>query len=121
MRKGWGVGQRYAEDPIGSDAPRGKNREERRHRNDPGLTPTEQHIKNRLMNQFRRTGEGPGGNSEAYRVSPAWCGCGRHFKAEGQWQCDRCLATYPEATITAEQYEASRARGDEFITPGWGE
>ncbi len=91
MKKGWGVGQRYSQDPIGSDAPRGKNREKRKHRNDPGLTPTEQHIKNNLMNQFRRTGEGPGGHSEAYRSASIWCECGRHFKVEGHEKCEGCL------------------------------
>lgn len=62
------AGGKFREDPIHSNLPRGKNRERRKHRNDgPTLTPTEQHIKNGLMNQFRRTGEGPGGNSQAFK------------------------------------------------------
>ncbi len=81
MRKGWELEGKHREDPIGSDASRGKNRERRKHRKDgPTLTPTEQHKKNVLMRQFMRTGEGPGGNTEAYRSSSAWCGCGRRLK-----------------------------------------
>lgn len=59
--------KRHPEDPHGSERPRGKDRSQRKSGRDPGLTPTEKVIKARLMNQFRRTGEGPGGNSEAYR------------------------------------------------------
>ncbi len=62
------AGGKFREDPINSNVPRGKNREQRKHRNDgPSWTPTEQHIKNNLMQQFRRTGEGPGGNTQAFK------------------------------------------------------
>jgi hypothetical protein len=61
------AGGAHREDPINSHQPRGKDRSERRHRNDPGLTGTERTIKATLMNQFRRTGEGPGAPSQAFR------------------------------------------------------
>lgn len=77
-------------DPIGCDEPRGKSRAERKGRYDGSYTGTEQRTKNRLMNQFRRTGEGPGGNSEAYRNASCWCECGR-LKADGLDICRRCL------------------------------
>lgn len=68
MSRGHEIGGKYREDPVGSEAPRGKNREQRKHRNDgPSWTPTEQHIKNNLMRQFMRTGEGPGAPSRAFR------------------------------------------------------
>lgn len=92
MRKGWDVGGRFREDPINSHEPRGKNREERRHRNDPGLTPTETHIKQNLMRQFMKNPEGGGtGNSGAYRASSAWCaGCGGKRLASMEGLCDGC-------------------------------
>lgn len=65
---------RYSEDPIGSDAPRGKARSQRKaSRDGPSLTPTEQHRKNALMRQFMTNPEGGGiGNSEAYRAASCW-------------------------------------------------
>lgn len=75
-------------DPI-DIGPRGKSNAQRKGRYDGGLTGTERHIKNGLMRQFMRTGEGEGGNSEAYRNSPVWCACGR-LKAEGKDTCARC-------------------------------
>lgn len=60
-------------------AKRGKNASERRHRNDPGWTPTEQRTRERLMRQFTKL-EGPSGNGEAYVNSGIWCthpGCKR--------------------------------------------
>lgn len=69
MKKGWGVGEKFANDPIGSDAPRGKDCSARKSSRDgPTLTGSEQRLKNSLMQQFRRTGEGPGGVSEAFRA-----------------------------------------------------
>jgi hypothetical protein len=56
-------------DPIGSDAPRGKSCEKRMGRYDGGFTPSEQRLKNQLMRQFTRLGEGPGGNSAEYRAN----------------------------------------------------
>lgn len=99
MTKGHEIGGKNKEDPTGSVRPRGKSREKRAHRLDgPTLTPTEQHIKNGLMNQFRRTGEGPGGNSEAYRTSAAWCDCGRHFKVAGG-PCYECAKEQAEKSL----------------------
>ncbi len=95
MKKGYELGGKYAHDPIGSDQPRGKNREQRKSAHDgPSWTPTEQHIKNGLMRQFMRTGEGGGmGNSNAYRESPLWCRqCfGRRMVAEGKTMCEKCV------------------------------
>jgi len=84
------AGDNRREDPIGSEAPRGKDRSQRKHRNDgPSWTGSEQALKNRLMNQFRRTGEGPGAPSRAYREAECWCECGR-LRADGQPTCTRC-------------------------------
>lgn len=69
--------------------PRGKDRSERKGRYDGGYTGTEQRIKDQLMRQFMRTGEGPGAPSSAYRDAPCWCACGR-LKAEGKDECVRC-------------------------------
>ncbi len=77
MKKGFGVGEKYSADPIGSDKPRGKNRERRKHKLDgPTLTPTESHIKNNLMRQFMKNAEGSV-NSEAYRNASCWDENGR--------------------------------------------
>lgn len=101
-------------DPIGSERARGKDRSERRGRYDPGLTPSEKRVKGELMNQFRRTGEGPGGRSEAYVNSPVWCGCGRRMKVDGCSACERCM-TYPQAWISAESYAASLDDGRQIL------
>jgi len=63
-------------DPIGI-GPRGKSNAKRMGRYDGSFTGTEQRIKNQLMRQFMRTGEGEGGNSDAYVDAPCWCECGR--------------------------------------------
>lgn len=58
---------------------RGKRAAQRKERNDPGWTPTEQRTRARLMKQFTKL-EGPSGNSAAYKASPLWCdypGCRR--------------------------------------------
>lgn len=70
-RKGYDVGGRYSQDPIGSEKPRGKATGRRLHRNDPGWTPTELHRKNELMRQFMRNPEGPGGNTNAFKANYA--------------------------------------------------
>jgi hypothetical protein len=54
-------------DPIGSDEPRGKDCSKRMGRYDGSFTPTEQKMKDQLMKQFTRFGEGVGGNTAAYR------------------------------------------------------
>ncbi len=79
MKRGYEMGGKFSSDPIGSDAPRGKNRERRKHRNDGNtLTPTENHIKQNLMRQFMKNPEGGGiGNSESYRNSECWDANGR--------------------------------------------
>lgn len=62
------AGDKYRNDPIGSQAPRGKERSQRKGKLDgPHWTPTERTIKANLMNQFRRTGEGPGAPSQSFR------------------------------------------------------
>lgn len=64
-------------DPPLSERPRGKDRSMRKSSRDGStLTPTEQRTKARLMKQFVK-GDGPRGNSEAYRASGIWCHCGR--------------------------------------------
>jgi hypothetical protein len=57
-------------DPLGSERPRGKNCEQRKSgRDGPSWTPTERRIKDQLMRQFMRTGEGPGGVSDLFRAN----------------------------------------------------
>lgn len=92
MSDGHEMGGRFQEDPVGSDSPRGKNRERRKHRNDGNtLTPTEHHIKGRLMRQFMTNPEGPGGRSEAYVNSPVWCsGCNGRRMAVSDGLCGGC-------------------------------
>jgi hypothetical protein len=52
--------------PIGSEKPRGKDRSQRKHREDGKTwTGTEQRLKNKLMRQFMRTGEGGGAGVSA--------------------------------------------------------
>lgn len=71
--KGYDVGGKYREDPVGSHVPRGKARSQRKASRDPGFTPTEQHRKNALMRQFMVNPEGGGtGNTEAYRAASCW-------------------------------------------------
>lgn len=55
-------------DPIGSEAPRGKDCSKRMGRYDGSFTPSEQRLKDKLMKQFCRFDEGPGGNTAAYRA-----------------------------------------------------
>ena len=69
--------------------PRGKDRSERKGRYDGGWTGTESRIRNQLMRQFMRTGEGGGGNSDAYRESSVWCECGK-LKRDGLDLCAKC-------------------------------
>ena len=95
-KKGYGYGSKYANDPIGSDAPRGKNRELRKHAMDGNtMTPTESHIKNNLMRQFMRNPEGTAqSNTEAYKNSPAWCPrCERRLRADDSEHCGPCGMT----------------------------
>jgi hypothetical protein len=68
VKKGYELGGKYSADPIGSDAPKGKSCAQRKASKDgPTLTGSEQRLKNELMRQFMRTGEGPGGVSAAFR------------------------------------------------------
>jgi hypothetical protein len=101
MKRGYELGGKFANDPVGSDVGRGKNRELRKSSRDGNsLTPTEQHKKNELMRQFMRTGEGGGGgNKEAYVNSPVWCDCGRRMKLEGRDVCVRCDMTVDERGV----------------------
>lgn len=94
MKRGYGVGEKYAADPIGSNESRGKNRERRKHKLDgPTLTPTESHIKNNLMRQFMRNPEGSADRDDsAYKSSSAWCrGCDGKRLAVSNGYCDQCL------------------------------
>jgi hypothetical protein len=54
-------------DPVGAEAPRGKNREQRKSARDGKTwTPTEQRKRDTLMRQFLRL-DGPKGSSEDFR------------------------------------------------------
>ncbi len=91
--KGFELGGKYANDPIGSEKPRGKDTYRRKSARDPGLTPTEQRQKNELMRQFMTNPEGGGiGNSKAYRESAVWCQrCnGRRMNAPDMDTCMEC-------------------------------
>jgi hypothetical protein len=77
-------------DPVSATETRGKSNAQRKGRYDGSFTGTEQRIKNNLMRQFMRTGEGGGmGNSAAYRNSPLWCACGG-MKVTGKDVCAKC-------------------------------
>lgn len=91
--KGFDFGGKYSQDPIGSEKARGKDTSQRKHRLDgTSWTPSERYLKDKLMRQFMRTGEGDGGVSEAYRAASCWCAyCGRHFRVEGADVCFSCL------------------------------
>lgn len=68
MKKGWGINERHAADPINSHKPRGKARNQRKAAKDgPSWTPTEQKRREAFLKQFCKNKEGPGGNSEAYK------------------------------------------------------
>ena len=89
--KGYELGGKHANDPIGSEKPRGKDAFERRGRFDSGRTPTEKVQKARLMRQFMRTKEGDGGNSVLWRESEVWCvRCGLYMRQDDSTQCRRC-------------------------------
>lgn len=87
--------------------PRGKSNAARKGRYDGGYTGTEQRTKDRLMQQFRRTGEGPGAPSEAYRNASCWCACGRLITRNGM--CQRCENA---ALLDGTYYEKLHARED---------
>ena len=71
--KGYGVGERYSADPIGSNESRGKDTSKRLHRNDPGWTGTEVKLRNEAMRQFMRNPEGTAhADSSAYRNASCW-------------------------------------------------
>lgn len=95
-------------DPIGSEKPRGKARNERRGRNDPGFTPSEHRKRDVLMKQFCRL-EGPSGNSEAYQASPAWCsGCNGRRLAVLDGLCESCdVARRTDASAGPETFRES--------------
>ena len=94
--KGYGVGDRFSQDPIGSHEPRGKDTSQRKHRNDPGWTPTEEHQRNQLLRQFMKNPEGSAHQDVgAYKAASCWCECGRGLKNESG-SCAKCSAA--EAT-----------------------
>lgn len=89
MKKGYEIGGRHRDDPIGSEKPRGKSRSQRKAARDgPSWTGTEARQRDQLMKQFCKL-EGPAGNSEAYISAPCWCDCGRLVIRDGK--CARCL------------------------------
>jgi hypothetical protein len=94
MRRGFDIGGKYREDPVGADVPRGKSTERRKHRNDgTSWTPTEARLKNELMRQFMHNPEGTAhADDDAYKNSPAWCPhCdGRRLRDEGYDCCTSC-------------------------------
>ena len=92
-------------DPVGSDKPKGKSNAKRMGRYDGSLTGTEQRTKDKLMQQFRRTAEGPGAPSEAYRNASCWCACGR-LRSDGASKCWRCMG------VREERAHNARARSD---------
>lgn len=89
MKKGYDLGGKYSQDPIGSDAPKGKDCGRRlSSRDGKPFTPSEQRLKNQLMRQFIK-GDGPKGNSAAYLAAPCWCACGR-LMVEELGMCRKC-------------------------------
>ena len=101
-------------DPVGSGNPRGKARSQRKHRNDPGWTPTESRKRDNLMKQFCKL-EGPSGNSEAYQASPAWCsGCNGRRLAVREGQCDNCWSTAHQGRVD-DQLERAASDGVRFV------
>lgn len=81
-----------ANDPIGSEGPRGKSNEQRKHREDGKTwTGTERTIKDKLMRQFMKNHEGTV-NTVAWQNSPVWCeDCGMYMKVSGKRVCKKCL------------------------------
>ena len=79
-------------DPIGSEAPRGKDCSEQRGRYDPGWTGTELRMRNSLLRQFMKNPEGEP-PSEAYKNASCWCpGCdGKRLVADTErGLCSSC-------------------------------
>ena len=96
--KGFEVGGKYREDPVGSWESRGKETSRRKHSRDMGFTPSEVRLKNQLMRQFMKHGDGPGGNSQAWRESELWCrACHNYMRVQGSNLCTRCQKSADEA------------------------
>lgn len=89
-------------DPIGSEAPRGKSRSQRKGRYDAGWTPTESRKRDQLLRQFIKGYDGPRGNSAAYTGSSVWCACGRGMNRRAKngstVPCVRCAPKAKVAT-----------------------
>lgn len=88
MKRGYDIGGRYSQDPIGSQGE--KSLSQRKSSRDFGLTPTEKFQKNQLMKQFCRLESGVE-DVEAYRNAPCWCGCERGLRGESGL-CAKCEA-----------------------------
>jgi len=86
------IGGKHSSDPINSHVPRGKDTSKRKHRNDPGWTPTEEKIRNQLMRQFMKNPEGSAhADTDAYKNSPVWCvGCNGRRMAVMGGLCEAC-------------------------------
>ena len=68
MKRGWGVNERHAADPINSHKPRGKARNQRKAAKDgPSWTGTELKKREAFLRQFMRNKEGAGGNTQAFK------------------------------------------------------
>lgn len=68
MKKGYGINERHAADPINSHRPRGKARSQRKAAKDgPSWTGTELKRRAEFLKQFCKNKEGPGGNTSAYK------------------------------------------------------
>lgn len=93
MRRGHGLGEKYSADPIGSDSPRGKNREHRKAARDgTSWTVTEEHLRNKFLRQFMKNPDGSEHRDvDAYKASPVWCrGCNGRRMAIDDGYCHDC-------------------------------
>ncbi len=99
VKSGWGVNERYAADPIGSNEPRGKDTSQRKHRNDGGWTPTEERQREQMLRQFMRNPEGTANRDEsAYKTASCWCsGCDGRRLAVASGLCLNCASDYLKA------------------------
>lgn len=87
-KRGFEMGGRFHQDPIGSEKARGKSAHRRKSGRDPGLTPTENARKAKFLKQFTKL-EGSV-NSEAYRNAECWCDCPFGGLRGENGKCSRC-------------------------------
>jgi len=91
--RGYGIGERFSADPIGSHEPRGKDTSQRKHRNDPGWTPTESKLREQSLRQFMKNPSGSANRDETlYKSASCWCtGCDGRRLAVKDGLCGGCL------------------------------